>query len=148
MKMIVCCALILCAAASVGGEEKKSSVPLAFRIGEMQPGQDLTEMTVFGSAQTIYLHKETLLANADVASARVQRTGTGYDVEVTLTESGKTKLARITKQNIGKSLGIVVDGKLISAPRIMAAMEGGMAVITGKFSRDEARRIADGIAGR
>ena len=54
----------------------------------------------------------------------------------------------VSQENIGKPLAIVVDGTLVSAPVIKAAIPGGVAVIVGSFTQEEAERIADGIVGR
>lgn len=50
---------------------------------------------------------------------------------------------RLTKENIGKSLGIVVDGQLYSYPRVMSEIECGKSQITGNFSEEEAADIAN-----
>ena len=45
------------------------------------------------------------------------------------------------------SLAMLLDGQLISAPIVREKIPGGKAVIAGRFSPEEAQRIADGIAG-
>ena len=56
---------------------------------------------------------------------------------------------RTTKgDNIGKILGIMVDGKLLTAPVIRTQITGGKAFIEGKLTLEEAKRIAMGIVGK
>lgn len=118
-----------------------------FRLGENEPGKDLEEMTVSGTDRKIYLHKESVLSNADIKMASAQITKTGVGVGVTFTEAGGKKLAEITKDNVGKILGVVVDGKLIMAPVIRVPITGGKGFIEGNFTLEEAKRIAKGILG-
>lgn len=123
------------------------TVHVQFRLGENEPGKDLEEMMVSGTDRKIYLHKESIISNADIETASVQITKTGVGIGVTLTEAGGKKLAEITKENVGKILGIVVDGKLITAPVIRVPITGGKGFIEGNFTLEEAARIARGILG-
>ena len=58
---------------------------------------------------------------------------------------GAEDFGRITSNNIGRSLAIVLDGKLYCAPRIQGAITGGSAEISGSFTEDEAKSIADAL---
>ena len=58
---------------------------------------------------------------------------------------GSEEFGRITSNNIGRSLAIVLDGKLYCAPRIQGAITGGNAEISGSFTEDEAKSIADAL---
>ncbi len=62
-------------------------------------------------------------------------------VEVTLTEGGKKRFAQLTQDAIGRRLGIVVDGKVVSAPIIRAPIVGGKARVDGHFTLEEAEAI-------
>lgn len=55
---------------------------------------------------------------------------------------GAKRFADITKDNIGQMLAIVLDDKIITAPRINGRIDGGSGMITGDFSVDEATKIA------
>ena len=69
-------------------------------------------------------------------------------IEITFTAPGKDKFARLTENNINKTLGIVIDGKLVSSPVIKASISNGVAIIVGNFTLKEAEIIADGIIGK
>ena len=56
--------------------------------------------------------------------------------------AGAKKFAEITKENIGKLMAIVLDDKIITAPRINGRIDGGNGMITGDFSTEEASKIA------
>ncbi|MCC6355481.1 MAG: protein translocase subunit SecD [Verrucomicrobiae bacterium] len=55
---------------------------------------------------------------------------------------GKELFGRITEQNVGRQLAIVLDGELKSAPRINEAIYGGHAQITGDFTPQEATELS------
>lgn len=54
---------------------------------------------------------------------------------------GSELFAEVTRANVGRILGIFLDGELLQAPYIREEIEGGQAVITGDFTADEARTI-------
>ena len=62
-----------------------------------------------------------------------------------LTEEGSLKLARLTKSHIGENVAIMLDGRVMSAPKIMAEITGGRAIINGNFTEAEAGALAKGI---
>jgi preprotein translocase subunit SecD len=55
---------------------------------------------------------------------------------------GTQRFAQVTSQNIGKPFAIVLDGRIISAPRINSAITGGSGIITGRFTEDSAHELA------
>ncbi|MEC9345500.1 MAG: protein translocase subunit SecD [Pseudomonadota bacterium] len=55
---------------------------------------------------------------------------------------GARKFAKVTQENIGKPFAIVLDDKIISAPRINGAILQGSGIITGGFSVQEANQLA------
>lgn len=148
MKLAIGLLLVVGLAGPVVAAEGKKADRLQFRLGEQKPGPGLTEMTVTGSKQKLYLHENVELSEADLARVSVQKTEGRVEIMFVLTEAGKAKFAKLTQENIDKSLGIVVEGKLISAPIIKSAIPGGKAVVAGNFSVDEASRIVDTILGK
>jgi len=55
---------------------------------------------------------------------------------------GTRRFAEVTTQNIGKPFAIVLDGRVISAPRINSAITGGNGIITGRFTVESAHDLA------
>ena len=53
-----------------------------------------------------------------------------------LTPSGAEKFAKITRENKGKQLAIMLDGKEQSAPRINEEIAGGSGSISGNFTME------------
>ncbi|MBP9842912.1 MAG: protein translocase subunit SecD [Candidatus Pacebacteria bacterium] len=67
-------------------------------------------------------------------------------VSVKFNEEGGALFAEITRDNVGRQLGIFLDGELLSAPVINEAITGGTAIISGQFTADEARALAENLS--
>ena len=63
-------------------------------------------------------------------------------VSFTLDRLGSQKFGRITTDNVGKRLAIILDGKIISAPSINEPIPSGKGIISGNFSFQEATDLA------
>ncbi|OHA59685.1 MAG: protein-export membrane protein SecD [Candidatus Vogelbacteria bacterium RIFOXYD1_FULL_46_19] len=66
---------------------------------------------------------------------------TGPTVLVEFTPDGAELFATITRDNIGKTVGIFLDGELVSAPVVQEEITAGEAQITGNFTVDEAKTL-------
>jgi len=83
-----------------------------------------------------------LLTGDAVSDARVDFDQNGQvEVSLKMSATGAQDFARITAENIGRQLAIILDGVLYSAPVIRSAITGGQASISGGFSMEEARRL-------
>ena len=134
------------AEASVAQSAEKPRVTFELRRAEGKPAGGLTQATVAGTRDKVYLHKEAVLTNQNIASARVATDVEGKPaVEITLTEEGQKKLAKLTEDHQGKPLAILVAGKVISAPIVREKIDGDKVLIGGRFTKEEAERIAKGI---
>ena len=66
-------------------------------------------------------------------------------VAISFNGEGAELFEQITAENVGEQLAIFLDGDLISAPRINERIGGGSAIISGGFSPDEARDLAQNL---
>src|SRR5215471_476531 len=64
------------------------------------------------------------------------------DVQFKFDSVGGRQFCAATKDNIGRLFAIVLDKKIISAPRIQSAICGGDGIITGHFTTQEANQLA------
>jgi preprotein translocase subunit SecD len=122
-------------------------VAVEFRLAENEPGPDLIGMPVGDTDEQIYVTKTAALKNGDVAKADARRSQVdpaSYEVSIEFTEAGGKKMEALSEANLGKRLAVLVDGKVLSAPKLQTKISS-RAVITGKISADDARRIARGI---
>ncbi|OGG41587.1 protein-export membrane protein SecD [Candidatus Kaiserbacteria bacterium RIFCSPHIGHO2_01_FULL_46_22] len=67
-------------------------------------------------------------------------------VAISFNEEGAELFAEITGNNPGKNLAIFLDGEIISSPRINERITGGQAIISGGFTPDEARSLAENLS--
>ena len=63
-------------------------------------------------------------------------------VALTFKESGSEKFAKLTKENIGNQIAILLDGQPITIPTVQQEITGGQAQITGSFTTEEAKAVA------
>ncbi len=64
-------------------------------------------------------------------------------VTMTMNDEGARKWARLTGDNIGRSIAIVLDGVVYSAPNVNAEITGGRSEISGNFTVDETTDLAN-----
>jgi len=69
--------------------------------------------------------------------------GSNPEVAFSMNSEGAKTWARITKENIGKSVAIVLDGYVRSYPNVINEITGGRSSITGLESIDEAKDLAN-----
>ncbi|MDB5194436.1 MAG: protein-export rane protein SecD, preprotein translocase subunit SecD, partial [Parcubacteria group bacterium] len=62
-------------------------------------------------------------------------------VGLEFTSEGADLFAKITKENIGKPLAVILDGQVLSAPTIQGEITGGKAQITGVPSADQVKTL-------
>lgn len=60
-----------------------------------------------------------------------------------MNDEGARQWARLTKDNIGKCIAIVVDDKVYSAPLVHSEIIGGRSMISGQFTKEEAIDLAN-----
>ena len=96
-----------------------------------------------GTEKSIALDKDVLLTGGDVSDARpaFDNMNQSY-VTLSFNSRGAAIFERITGENAGKRLAIVLDGKVYSAPNIRERIAGGRASITGGFTTAEAQDLA------
>ncbi len=108
-------------------------------------GSDIANAT---SAQAIILQYEpTQLTGRYLDGAQVQFDPNTNQPVVALTfnEEGSKLFAALTKANIGKTVAIFLDGEVISAPVVRDEITNGKAIISGRFTPQEARDLANSL---
>ena len=78
------------------------------------------------------------------ASAGLNQDGTGFEVQLRFKRQGEDIWAKYTSANIGKQAAFALDGEVVSAPQIQAAiLPGQQTSITGRFTQAEAQNLAN-----
>lgn len=113
------------------------------RRAETAPADGLVEAVVTGTTQKVYLHKAAALTGADIATAKAAADG----VELTFTDAGAKKAAKLSEEYADKPVALVVDGKVLAAPIIRAKL-GQTIRLTGSFTAEEAAKLVKAIESR
>jgi SecD/SecF fusion protein len=86
---------------------------------------------------------QAFLDNNDIEWARHDYTQSGEPMlNFEFNPVAAKKWEQMTRNNINKNIAIVVDGQVISAPKVNGAIEGGSAMISGGLSVSEAMELA------
>jgi len=128
--------------------EKKSDIEfLSFelRLAQREPDSSLTQMVFYNSNENFFVHDSVYVSNRDIDAAQVIDWDTQPKVRVILNETGTEKFAQFTGKYVGEHAAMIVDNKLMSAPRINAQITQGVLLIVGLFDQEEAQRIAEGV---
>ena len=136
--------------AETSGPEKTSvfQVRLALEMptDNTEPMRLESQTGATAQAATLYVAKEVLLDHTAVQSATFDKNKQGYpEIKVSFTDTGRKQFAEITRQHIHQRLAMVIDGKLWMAPVVQTEITGGKANVTGTFSDEEGKALAEKI---
>lgn len=86
----------------------------------------------------------TVMTGSALQTVGVQpsQTGGGYEVAFSLKSDSTVLFSDYTRDNIGKFLAIVLDGRVVSAPQINSQISDGAGVITGSYTSETANEFA------
>ncbi len=118
---------------------------LTFRLVSEDNDDFGSELISYEDTQTkLKVNKRVLLSGDNLVNAKpgVDNITNEKIVSFTLDRVGAKKFARITTNNVGKKLAIVLDNKIISAPQIREPIIGGNGQITGNFDFQTATDLA------
>ena len=118
---------------------------LTFRIVSDENDNFGSELIFFeDNSSQLNVNKRVVMGgdNLDNASVTFDNQNNQPIVSFSLDRAGAKKFARITSQNVGKRLAIILDNKIISAPQIKEPILGGNGQITGNFTFQGATDLA------
>ncbi len=110
--------------------------------GNIPPNYQLHQLE---DGERLLVEKKTVLTGATLTTAQVQFDQSRFNAPIVglrFNGEGAKIFAQVTADNVGRRLAIVLDGKVQSAPRIQEPIPGGEAVITGRFTPQEASDLA------
>ena len=123
-----------------------TTAKLEFRLvaepGEDPSNYDLLDQT--DQAGKLPVEKQVMVQGEDLTDAQLgfdQRTGEPI-VNFRFNIRGGQRFGEVTSANVGRLFAIVLDGKVISAPRILGPITGGSGQISGHFTVESANNLA------
>ena len=85
----------------------------------------------------------TVLTGTDLKDAKEQTTQNNQNVvDLEFSDEGAQKFADLTSANVGRTISILLDGEVLTAPRVNEPITGGKAQITGSRNLEEAHNLA------
>ncbi len=117
-------------------------VPVGYELlttSEFRPGQE-------PKVEYYFVNKIPEMTGKGISNAMATKDEFGQrKIQLRFSQAGAEDFARVTSRNIGRQLAIVLDGNLYCAPVVNQAITGGSAEISGRFSDEEAKSIADAL---
>jgi preprotein translocase subunit SecD len=123
-----------------------TTAKLEFRL-VAEPGADPTDTELLDQVDQpgkLPVEKRVMVQGEDLTDAQP-----GFDnrtqepvVNFRFNIRGGQRFGEVTSENVGKLFAIILDGKVISAPRILGAITGGSGQISGHFTVESANNLA------
>ena len=86
------------------------------------------------------------VSKSEISEVKLLKDELGRNViDIKLTKEGGNKFKILTENNIGKPIAIVLNKKLISAPRVLDVISEGRIQIIGNFSDEEVKEIVNAV---
>lgn len=114
------------------------------------PGTEYMEYTAIENGKPVVrgylIATRPEMDGKNIDKARAMRDQMGQrSISLTFNSQGAEDFKRVTENNVGRQLAIVLDGKLYCAPNINEAIAGGSASISGSFTDEESQTIANAL---
>ena len=134
--------------APIPGENEEAETKKEFTIRTNEDGE--TELVEAEPAEeTEPVDPNDYWLNTELSGRHLSRANIDFDptsgqpyVAISFNGEGDKLFGEITERLVSMPLGIFLDGEMISAPTVQEAIYGGQAVITGQFTVDEAKLLA------
>jgi protein-export membrane protein SecD len=117
--------------------------------------QNPNPTAVNGSSTNISLNANDQWVSTGLSGKQLQKASVDFQqgqslssqvvVRLTFDSDGAKLFSQITSANVGKPLAIFLDGQILSAPTVDAAITSGTAVITGNFTVQQAKDLANNL---
>src|SRR5436309_12821641 len=117
----------------------KEVIPPEYRIEAYKHAAEGNEKTI---EERLLVKKKADLGGDRVSASNAYYGNEGWTVQLKFDGEGAKKFGQTTEQYKGHRFAIVLDGLIQSAPVTRDAIYGGDAVITGRFTEEEARGLA------
>jgi protein-export membrane protein SecD len=117
---------------------------LTFRLVSEDDGFGSEKLILTESNEELTVSKRIIISGDNLVDAQPQFDNQSNQpiVRFTLDRLGAQKFGKITTENVGRRLAIVLDKNVINAPQIREAITGGTGTISGGFSFQESTDLA------
>ncbi len=110
--------------------------------GNLPPGSELLPSSEGSGGGELVVRKRVEVSGENLVDAQPTYQQNQPVVSFRFDSAGARKFGAVTRDHVGELLAIVLDGKVISAPRIREPILGGSGVISGSFTAQSANELA------
>jgi len=118
--------------------------PVEFRFAHEAMAPGYAKKVVKATSETVFIDDKVVFSSADFAACDLSKTKeNGWVLFATMSEAGQKRFNDLTKENIGKRLGVLALDQLWDAPVIKQAIdaERGIMAAFAKMSEKEAKDL-------
>lgn len=141
LSLMIC----LCLACSTLREAGAPPCPAIEMSAVADSPTDSAKTVALNDTTTILISRTPLVATGDITGATASQDEDHWVLNFTVTDAAAERVHDFSKQQVGRNLANVVDGKVYGTPRIAGAIIGNRYRI-GDFNRADAERLAAAIS--
>jgi beta-lactamase regulating signal transducer with metallopeptidase domain len=145
--LLVPIAIVRTGHAATTQEDFKPRLQFRFVVNSPADGEPMVDPN-YAHPSPIYVSRNVILDERSVegVSPQVDPNNGHFEISVQFTQAGGAKFAKLTTDNIGRRLAVILDGKLLMSPTIQSPITGGDSVISGGrngYTEQEAAAMVD-----
>ena len=138
--------LLIFACLGCGTPSDQSAACPAIEVSVVATMQsDSTRPVALDDGTKIPLTRTPLVTSADITGANASLTEGQWVLNVDVTDEAAKRVQDFSKQNVGRTMAFLVDGKVHNTPRILDPITGKGFLIGGAFKQADAERLATAI---
>jgi preprotein translocase subunit SecD len=137
--------LMICLCLGCGTHADQSAACPAIEVSAVADVQsDSTRPVALNDGTRIPLTRTPLVTSADITGANASLTEGQWVLNVDVTDDAARRVQDFSRQNVGRTMAFLVDGKVHSTPRILDPITG-KGFLIGGFEQADAERLATAI---
>lgn len=105
---------------------------------------DSNRTAILNDSTKIPLTRTPLVTSDDITGANASLTEGQWVVNIDVTDQSAKRVQSFSKENVGRTMAFLVNGKIHSMPRILDSITG-KGFLIGGFERADAERLAAGV---
>ena len=133
--------LMICVSLACGAQRARNSACHAVEMSAVADTQsDSTRSVALNDSTTIHLDRTPTVSNADITRADLSQNDGQWTLDVNVTDAAAKRIEEFSSQHVGRTIALLVDGKVRGTPRIMGPIKVKKFQIGG-FERVDAERL-------